>query len=325
LHIAVITNQFDIVRYLVEESSAWLDIHDRFHQTAIHYALRLNDLTTANYLLSKKDNNHIPPNISQDQSKLLQIIVENNFAKKKDSKENEEISTSMDESLLPILFCMIAAEQDTQIMNSFLKQYPNLNALDSVDYDFRSAAHVAAVEGKIETIRFLSQQCTNQQFQNIINREDRWGLSPLDEAYRNGHTHITQFINENKKNQSNEIDTNISKPKEIQIVDNIIVQLLRKWRKIFLFCTLSASGAAERIDALLSREYFIPTELYADYHGRNPMHFAGANGHLNVIQVLIKHGYQGATYRDRWGNYPADHARLNKFDNIVNELTRLKL
>jgi hypothetical protein len=40
-------------------------------------------------------------------------------------------------------------------MADFLEQFPHLNALERVDYDFRSVAHVAAAEGQLESIRFL--------------------------------------------------------------------------------------------------------------------------------------------------------------------------
>ncbi|CAF4084774.1 unnamed protein product, partial [Didymodactylos carnosus] len=42
---------------------------------------------------------------------------------------------------------MAAAEGDVRQMANILEQFPEFCA-DSVDYDFRSAAHVAAAEGQ---------------------------------------------------------------------------------------------------------------------------------------------------------------------------------
>jgi urea transporter len=295
LHMAVITNQLKIVRYLVEQFPIWLDIKDYFHKTAIDYALRLPDLSIANYLLYKRDNNYMPLNISTDKSPLLQIVVERSLENKKnlnEAKKDEESSININENLFPALFSMISSEEDIKVMTNFLKEYSNLNIFKCVDYDFRSALHVAAAKGQFETIRFLSEQCSNSDFARAMNREDRWGLSPLDEASRNGHFHICHFVNQHINDQ------NISHTTEITLEDNLTIRLLRKWKKVFLFCTLSASGAAERIDGLFARHYFLRTELYADYHGRTPMYFAAANGHLNVVQLLIKYGYQDATHID---------------------------
>ncbi|CAF1123463.1 unnamed protein product [Rotaria sordida] len=328
LHLAVITNQFDIVYYLVEEFFVCLDVPDYFRQTAMDYALRLPDPTIADYLLQKRANNYIPVKTSGKKSTLLAIVVEKNLKNKTNAqkrKDNEEYSISMDESLLPTLFCMIAAQEDIQVMANFLQEFPQLNALECVDYDFRTAAHVAAAEGRLETIRFLSQQCQSSDFERIMNREDRWHITPLDEAYRNGHLDICNFVNEIIPTQTKETYEKIFDSDDIESEDHATVCLFQKWRKVFFFCTLAGIGAVERIDGLFARGYFLRTKLYADYHGRTPMHFAAANGHLNVIQALIRYRLEDALHTDRWGKYPIDEARHKKFDKIVDELMQLQL
>ncbi len=321
LHIAVINNKFDIVRYLVEQFPTWLDVKDYYRQTAINYALRLSDLTIAKYLLNKIKENPIPEILFMENSTLLQVVVEKNIQNKNYIKEDEKIeavSTTLEERLLPTLFGMIVAQEDIQLMENFLKEHPNFNAIEAVDYDFRSAAHIAAAEGRLESIKFLSNLCQNSDFQRIMNREDRWGLSPLDEAYKNGHINITNFVKET-------IQTKISLSTEISNQNNSIINLFRKWKKILTFSTLAASGQAERIESLFDRGYFIPTEIYADYQGRNPVHFAAGNGHLNVIQSLVKYGYQGILYPNRLGYYPIDEAKQKNFYHIVDYLLQIQL
>ncbi|CAF4420808.1 unnamed protein product, partial [Adineta steineri] len=91
-------------------------------------------------------------------------------------------------------------------------------------------------------------------------------------------------------------------------------------KKIFLFLTLSASGDVERIESLFNRKYFIQQELYADYDGRTSMHLAAAYGHVNVIQLLIRLGYNnGINNKDRWGYTPLDIAKQMKFTNIIDQ------
>ncbi|CAF2106442.1 unnamed protein product [Rotaria magnacalcarata] len=327
LHLAVMTNQSQIVSYLVEHCSVWLNTADYFRQTVFDYASRLSDVHIMNYLLEQRDISRPLEKKSTENSKPLEIIVEQILENKDNIQQNENdqnYSVNMDESLLPTLFCMIAAQEDINVMDNFLKEFPQLNALENVDYDFRSAAHVAASEGRLEIIRFLSQQCKLCDFRRIMNREDRWGLSPLDEAYRNGHIDICNFINEKLSTQTDEVYKTIANSKEISYGYNVTYRLLRKWRKIFIFCTLAASGEAERINSLFARGYFLETELYADYHGRTPMHFAAANGHLNVVQVLMWHRYEDVKHKDHWGNCPIDEARLKRFDKIVDEMLKIK-
>ena len=54
--------------------------------------------------------------------------------------------------------------------------------LPAVDYDLRSALHVAADEGRVEMVRFLLAQADVD-----VNATDRWGGTPLDGAVRGGH------------------------------------------------------------------------------------------------------------------------------------------
>ena len=330
LHLAAITNRFDIVRYLVEEFSVCLDIVDYFHQTATDYALRLTDSMVANYLIENRDKDSIPQKTSKEKSQLLEVIIEKHLENKQDfeqkkSEQDAKHSMVTDKTLLSTLFYIFRAQEDLGVVIKFLEEYPQLNVLYDVDYDFRSAAHVAAAEGRIEIIRFLFEQCQSCDFERIMNREDRWNLSPLDEAYHHRHLDICNFVTEKRTGQTNQVDQKTFHCDDKQTEEHPTIFLLRKWKKVHTFATLAALGAAERIDGLFYRGYFLPTELYEDYHGRNPMHFAAANGHLNVIQVLIKYRHEGAIYTDRWGNYPIDEARQKKHQKIIDELTQLNL
>ena len=330
LHLAAISNHFDIVRYLVEESSVCLDTVDYFYQTAIDYALRLTDLTVANYLIENRDKNRMSQKTPKEKSQLLEVIVGKHLENKRDIEQEKgeqgaKHSMNTDGTLLSTLFYIIRAQEDLSVVIKFLEEYPQLNVLYDVDYDFRSAAHVAAAEGRIEIIRFLFEQCQSCEFERIMSREDRWNLSPLDEAYRHRCIDICNFVTEKRTGETNQVDQKTFQLNDKQTEENLIISLLRKWRKIHSFAMLAALGAAERIDELYYRGYFFPKELYPDYHGRNPMHFAAANGHLNVIQVLIKYGHEGAIHTDRCGNYPIDEARQKRHQKIIDELVQLNL
>ncbi|XP_077578678.1 glutaminase kidney isoform, mitochondrial isoform X1 [Stigmatopora nigra] len=65
-----------------------------------------------------------------------------------------------------------------------------LSALDmeQIDYDSRTALHIAASEGHVETVIFLTEECKVNPYM-----KDRWGNTPLDDANRFGH-HIIATI-----------------------------------------------------------------------------------------------------------------------------------
>ena len=323
LHMAVITNRLELVRYLVEETPIWLDINDFYRQTALDYARLLPDDSIANYLTDKLNNKHTPLLSLGKKGRKSQTSRRKYLHAKKNVREKskaEPLPVSMEDGLVHALFCMSAAQEDVDKMDSFLTQFPHFNMMECVDYDSRSAAHVAAAEGRLRSIQFLARRCSRAHFRRMMNREDRWGVSPLDEACRHQHFEIYQFMKTQMLIDNDESDTEEQPSSQPDAQQGNIVTALRKWNKIFLFCTLAAVGAAERIDELFARRYFTPTELYADYHGRTPLHFAAANGHLSFVRVLVRHGYDVTNHVDRWGNTPIDEARRNKFTTMADEL-----
>lgn len=59
------------------------------------------------------------------------------------------------------------------------------------DYDSRSALHVAAAEGHLEAVKFLTRACrVNPRVQ------DRWGNTPLDDALLSGHQDVAEVLKE---------------------------------------------------------------------------------------------------------------------------------
>jgi ankyrin repeat protein len=60
----------------------------------------------------------------------------------------------------------------------------------SVDYDMRSAMHVAATNCEPEAMHFLAKNGGR------INCKDRWNNTPLDDAVREGHTKLEAQISQ---------------------------------------------------------------------------------------------------------------------------------
>jgi glutaminase len=165
------------------------------------------------------------------------------------------------------------------------------------------------------SIRFLYDYCySKNQDLHWLNKEDRWGCTPIEEAYHRGHYDIANYLKERiikySESVSIDIDENQSPMKKK------VMNSMRKWKKVLYFATLASSNQAELIKGLLESGVFSPSEFYADYDGRTPMHLAAANGHFEVVKVLQYYGDTGRTHRDRWGNCAVDEAIRKKFDKI---------
>jgi glutaminase len=74
---------------------------------------------------------------------------------------------------------LLAAESGDTITLSALHQLGF--SLDYSDYDYRSAAHVAACNNKINVLKYLNKKGVN------MHPKDRWNSTPYDDAMRSGH------------------------------------------------------------------------------------------------------------------------------------------
>ncbi|KAK2158817.1 hypothetical protein LSH36_163g01000 [Paralvinella palmiformis] len=63
------------------------------------------------------------------------------------------------------------------------------NDMAAVDYDGRTALHLAAAEGQLECVRFLLERCKVE-----ANPKDRWGQRPYDDAIKFGQEHVASYL-----------------------------------------------------------------------------------------------------------------------------------
>mmetsp|Transcript_15450 Transcript_15450/g.23381 ORF Transcript_15450/g.23381 Transcript_15450/m.23381 type:complete len:810 (-) Transcript_15450:630-3059(-) len=71
------------------------------------------------------------------------------------------------------------------VINYITQTYPHVNFRD---YDRRTALHVAASEGHLDVVKLLIARGAK------INRSDRWGGSPLDDAHRHRHLVVARYL-----------------------------------------------------------------------------------------------------------------------------------
>uniref|UniRef100_A0A8C5BSP6 glutaminase n=1 Tax=Gadus morhua TaxID=8049 RepID=A0A8C5BSP6_GADMO len=66
--------------------------------------------------------------------------------------------------------------------------------MDLKDYDCRTALHVAAAEGHLDVVKFLTETCEVNPFV-----KDRWANQPVDDALQFGHDSVVELLKEYQK------------------------------------------------------------------------------------------------------------------------------
>ncbi|XP_030639448.1 glutaminase liver isoform, mitochondrial [Chanos chanos] len=106
------------------------------------------------------------------------------FAKKLDPRR--QIGHERNKSVVDLMFA--AYSGDVSALRRFA-----LSAVDMglKDYDSRCALHVAAAEGHVDAVRFLTETCKVDPFV-----KDRWGNTPLDDAMQFGREEVVKVLQE---------------------------------------------------------------------------------------------------------------------------------
>eukprot|EP00934_Nitzschia_sp_Nitz4_P003723 Nitzschia sp. Nitz4//scaffold33_size148984//463//2508//NITZ4_002907-RA/size148984-snap-gene-0.0-mRNA-1//1//CDS//3329548364//3713//frame0 len=151
------------------------------------------------------------------------------------------------------------------------------------DYDRRTALHVAASEGHLDICKFLVSRGAR------VNRSDRWGGSPLDDAHRHRHQAVIEYLR--SLGASSGTTNNLTN-----------------------FITAAADGDLNEVLLLLSLGDFKVDE--GDYDKRTALHLAAGEGHADIVELLISKG-ANVNAADRWGSLPLDDAQRAKKNTCV--------
>uniref|UniRef100_A0A3Q3X2S4 glutaminase n=1 Tax=Mola mola TaxID=94237 RepID=A0A3Q3X2S4_MOLML len=103
-------------------------------------------------------------------------------------------------------------DQNKSLVNLMFAAYKTLFALSAVnmeqtDYDSRTALHIAAAEGHVEAVIFLTEVC-----QVNPNMKDRWGNAPIDDAMEFGRDVIVSVLQNYQRVYSKDSPSDAEKP-----------------------------------------------------------------------------------------------------------------
>jgi glutaminase len=184
-------------------------------------------------------------------------------------------------------------------------------AVSRSDYDRRTPLHLAAAENKPQVVRYFIDEAQRSAIPFHINSQDRWGGTPLDDAYYHGHTEIIALLEAAGAVRGRSRNPVAETPAYHPIGG---VYESTKTDELIWAASLGDLAAVRRLVA-----QGVPLDQ-GDYDHRTALHLAAAEGHLDVVRYCMAHGVP-TDPRDRWGNTPIDDARRHGHDAVAELLS----
>mmetsp|Transcript_2479 Transcript_2479/g.4633 ORF Transcript_2479/g.4633 Transcript_2479/m.4633 type:complete len:711 (+) Transcript_2479:220-2352(+) len=235
----------------------------------------------------------------------------------------KDVFTDPDEFAAGCKLLQAAALGNVQGIQSLLALRPY--HINFRDYDRRTALHVAASEGQLDIVKILVER-----YNASINRSDRWGGSPLDDAHRHRQVEVVQYLrSKGASTGSTDLMTNLITAAAAGDLDDLqmllsgfdgsqkgasqksisqskgISQRIKGVNGLLGASSGSkASSAAAAAAALRAPKIDVNG---GDYDGRTALHLAAAAGHVKVCKFLISKGAD-VNVVDNWGGRPLDDA-----------------
>lgn len=168
-----------------------------------------------------------------------------------------------------------------------------------VDYDRRTALHVACSEGHAELAEFL---LLNGAPPDAVDKKKR---TPVDDAITNGHRDVLRIL----KRYGAKI------PRHMHETDGyhlhcLGVELIEE----------SAKGNERDVKQCL--DYGADVN-FKHYDKRTALHLACVEGHLEIVQILLDAGAD-TEVEDRWGRSPLEEAEAGGWKEIVDILKQIR-
>lgn len=169
-----------------------------------------------------------------------------------------------------------------------------------VDYDKRTALHVACSEGHAEVAEVL---LLNGASPDAVDRKKR---TPVDDAITNGHRDVLRIL----KRYGAKI------PRHMHEADGyhlhcLGVELIEE----------SAKGNERDVKQCL--DYGADVN-FKHYDRRTALHLACVEGHIEIVRILLEAGAE-TDVEDRWGNTPLDEAETGGWKEVVDALEQVRL
>lgn len=174
------------------------------------------------------------------------------------------------------------------------------------DYDLRTPLHLAAAEDRANVVRFFIELAQEPSAGFDINPRDRWGGTPLDDAYQQGHGEVIALLEAAGAVRGH------AEVRGIGLAPRQSSALFESAKTDELIWAASL-GAVECVRRLVAQGVPLDT---ADYDHRTAIHLAAAEGHGDVVRYLLAHGVP-INPTDRWGHTPLDDAQRHEHTAVA--------
>ncbi|CAE7262902.1 Cebpz [Symbiodinium natans] len=188
-----------------------------------------------------------------------------------------------------VQLCEAAASGETaqlELLVDVIGVDPNLG-----DYDARTALHLAASNGHLETITKMLE------FGNLdLSPLDRFGQTPLDDAIRHQHVAVQRLL-KSEGAQMGKVEFGVA------------------------LCEAASQNDLGKIRQMI--EAGVRAGM-ADYDYRTALHLACSNGHLETCVFLLREGKVDPNPLDRFLNTPMDDAIRHEQHDVVQLLVKYR-
>lgn len=182
LHLAAANGNIEDVKYLLFKQRASPFVQNNSRKTPI-------DLVKENLEFWKLKNSGIHTGRIKEQLIEIHDLIKNEMsdAEKMNIEEDNTFKKLSPKEKL-FLFHNRIFKGDIFAIRRFIKT--DRDILNHIDYDSRSALHIAAAAGHTHLVKFLLNEGVNKD------KQDRYNLTPLDEANRNGDDEMRKLLTE---------------------------------------------------------------------------------------------------------------------------------